>query len=200
MLLIAHRINQSEELAKLDGTYGVEVDLRDYNGRIVITHDPFCDGEDFRDWLNRFRHKTLILNIKCERIEWQVLQELKSRGIEDFFFLDCSFPMVHALAEKKESRIALRLSEWEGIDTIVNMKHRIQWVWIDCFSRLILDSELHHKIMNLGLKTCLVSPELQGRAQDILIYRDYLKNQKIRPDAICTKKENFGLWQELLQI
>jgi hypothetical protein len=177
----------------------VEVDLRDYNGRIVVTHDPLVDGENFSDWLNHFKHQTLILNIKCEGIEWQVLDELKAHGIEDYFFLDSSFPMVHALAEKGEHRIALRLSEWEGLDTIVKMKNRIQWVWVDCFSNLILNADVYEQICDLGLKICLVSPELQGRPKDIIVYRDFLKQEKICPEAICTKRAHFALWEPLLE-
>ena len=47
----------------------------------------------------------------------------------------------------------------------------------------------------MGYKLCLVSPELQGREEDIIVYRDYLKQQRIRFDAICTKHKNTEKWE-----
>ena len=69
MEFIAHRINTIDELKKLPEKYGVELDLRDdLNGRIYIQHNPFEPGEDFENYLKEYRHETMILNIKSERI------------------------------------------------------------------------------------------------------------------------------------
>ena len=74
MEYIAHRINTIAELKKLPEEYGVELDLRDdLNGRIYISHNPFEAGEDFEAYCKEYRHGTMILNIKSERIEHEVL-------------------------------------------------------------------------------------------------------------------------------
>jgi hypothetical protein len=41
-----------------------------------------------------------------------------------------------------------------------------------------------------------VSPELQGRPQDIAPYHEELRRQGIWPDAICTKRVNIEKWQD----
>ena len=138
-----HRINTIKELENIPTKYGVELDLRDsINGNIHLCHDPFLLGEDFELFLQKYDHSFIILNIKSERIEWKILELLKKYNILNYFFLDCSFPMIYQLSEKNENKIALRFSEYEGLDTIVKMKDRVSWVWIDCFSHNPLTYEI----------------------------------------------------------
>ena len=194
---IAHRINTVTELKKTPHQYGVEIDLRPWNDKIIIHHDPFVEGEDFEEYLKNYEHGTMILNIKSEGIEYRILKLLKKYRIQDYFFLDCSFPMIYNLVKEKETKIALRFSEFEGIDTLKNMEGKAKWVWVDCFSKLPLDTIIYKKIKNLGFKTCLVSPELQGRTSDIADYKSSLKSEKIEFDAICTKIFNISKWESI---
>lgn len=196
MIYIAHRINTAQELRDLPTEFGAELDLRDRGERLIVQHDPFRDGEDFETYLESYRHRTLILNIKSERIEWRVLDILQRRGISDYFFLDCSFPMIYQLSEKGEHRIALRFSEYEGLDTILNMRSRCEWVWVDSFRRLTLSRSDAERLKDAGFKLCLVSPELQGRPEDIPVYQEYLAAQGIELDAVCTKLPNIPRWRE----
>jgi hypothetical protein len=200
MMLIAHRINTTRELKELPLDFGLEVDLRDYEGRLILQHDPFTRGEDFEDFLKVYKHALIILNIKSERIEWRVLELLKKYSVRDYFFLDSSFPMIYQLSEKGESNTALRFSEFEGVDTLVAMQGRVKWVWVDCFEKLPLTSQAYQRIKGLGYKLCLVSPELQGRPQDIISYRNYLEDEGISIDAVCTKQTNFDLWRSIDQV
>jgi hypothetical protein len=39
--------------------------------------------------------------------------------------------MIYLLSRQGEKNIALRFSEFESIDTILNMKGKANWVWID---------------------------------------------------------------------
>ena len=66
MKIIAHRINKSEQLKALPNEYGAEVDIRSKGNQLIIHHDPFSDGEDFEEWINHYKHDTLILNVKEE--------------------------------------------------------------------------------------------------------------------------------------
>lgn len=195
MEFIAHRINTLAQLAEVPTAYGVELDIRDQDGRLIIQHDPYAAGEDFEAYLAQYRHGTLILNIKSERTELRVLELMTRYGIEDYFFLDSSFPMSVLLSSQGETRIALRFSEFEGVDTILTMKDRIQWVWVDCFTRLPITRAIYDQIKAAGLKLCLVSPELQGRPDEIESYRDTLAADGIHFDAICTKLHNIPRWQ-----
>jgi len=193
-LYIAHRINTIEQLKQVPPEYGIEVDLRDYGDRLVLQHDPFIGGEDFEPFLAHYRHALIILNIKSERIEHRVLELLEKHAIEQYFFLDSSFPMIVKLSESN-SRFAVRFSEYEKLDTVLAMKNRAGWVWVDCFTKLPLDSESYKLLKQNGFKLCLVSPELQGRETDIQKYRELLASQGILMDAICTKLYQIPQWQ-----
>ena len=118
MHYIAHRVNTIKELLKTPVEYGVEIDLRDYGNRLILQHDPFKKGEDFEEYLKHYNHGTIILNIKSEGIEYKVLELLKKYTVNNYFFLDSSFPMINSLCSKGEKNITLRFSEFEGIDTI----------------------------------------------------------------------------------
>jgi len=192
---IAHRINTIEELKQLPQEYGVELDIRDKGEDLIIVHNPFSNGENFEEYLKYYNHGTIILNIKSERIEFKVLELLGKYNIKDYFFLDSSFPMIFTLSEHGEKNIALRFSEYEGLDSVLISKDRVKWVWVDCFTKLPINKENYKILKNAGLKLCLVSPELQGRAEDIEKYKEYLAQEKIVFDAICTKSYNIQKWQ-----
>lgn len=196
MEYIAHRINTLEELRRLDTRYGVELDLRDdLNGRVYISHNPFEPGEDFESYLKEYRHGTMILNVKSERIEHRILELLERYGISRFFFLDSSFPMIKLLSDSGERRIALRFSELEGLDTIRNMAGKADWVWVDCFTRLPITPQSYAELKGLGYRLCMVSPELEGRPEDIEAYRDQLAREGMVMDAVCTKAYNVEKWE-----
>jgi hypothetical protein len=192
---IAHRINTIAELMQLPTGVGVELDIRDQGDDLILVHDPFQTGEKFEPFLEKYvGRRTLILNVKSERIEHRVLDLIKKYGISDYFFLDSSFPMIVQLAKLGERKIAVRFSEFESLETVKSLAGQIDWIWVDCFSKLPIDKSIFDEFKDLGFKLCLVSPELQGRPQEIEIYRDFLKKEEIVFDAICTKIKNFSLW------
>ena len=195
MNFIAHRVNTIEELKKIPKEFGVEIDLRDYGDKLILEHDPFKGGEKFEEYLKFYDQGTMILNIKSERIEHKVLELIKKYNIKDYFFLDSSFPMIFLLANSGEKNIALRFSELEGLDTILAMRGKVDWVWVDCFTKLPINKENFNILKQAGFKLCLVSPELQGRPEDIPIYKEYLEREEIIFDAICTKQYNIELWK-----
>lgn len=196
MEYIAHRINTLEELCNLDKAYGVELDLRDnLNGRIYISHNPFENGQDFEEYLKNYHHGTIILNVKSERIEHKILELLQQYKIKKYFFLDSSFPMIKLLSDMGEHKIALRFSELEGMDTIRNMEGKVEWIWVDCFTKLPITKTNYREMKDMGYKLCLVSPELEGQPEKIKSYRDLLLKEKIVMDAVCTKAYNIEMWR-----
>jgi hypothetical protein len=195
MEFITHRINTIAELRNVPGDYGVEIDLRDNGDRLILAHDPFKDGEDFEDYLKHYHHGTMILNIKSERIEHRALELIRKYEIKDYFFLDSSFPMTYLLSKEGEDNVALRFSEYEGLDTILNMKNRVKWVWVDCFSMLPITHDSFTLLKKHGFKLCLVSPELQGQTEKIEQYKSQLESEQILFDAICCKIENIQRWK-----
>lgn len=201
MEFISHRVNQKKALDTLNSNYGVEIDLRDdLTGRIYMEHDPFTDGEDFEEYLKNYHHQTMILNIKSERIEHKVLDLVRKYNVQKYFFLDSSFPMIKLLSDNGERNIAVRFSEFEGLDTLRAMAGKVDWVWVDCFTQLPVNSEIYKEIKAMGYKLCLVSPELQQQPEKIEVYARQIMKEKLVFDAICTKQHNISLWGKMLKL
>lgn len=196
---IAHRVNTVNELQMLDINNGVEIDLRDSINGIHLSHDPFTNGDSFEAYLKKYNHGTMILNIKSERIEHDILCKIKDLSF-NYFFLDSSFPMIKLLSDQGEKNIAIRFSELEGMDTIIKMAGKVKWVWVDCFSSFPLSKDIYNQIKNLGYKICIVSPELQQQPKKIEEYANYMKINNITPDAICSKIENRERWSTLFEL
>jgi hypothetical protein len=201
MLFINHRINNSEELKFVKQGHGVEIDLRDKNNDIILSHDPFVEGELFEDYLKNYVNEKLdknliILNIKSERIEYKVLELIKKYNIHNYFFLDSSFPMIYQLNKIGEKNIAVRFSEFESIESVKLVKDMVKWVWVDCFTSFPLDLSSYKKIKNLGIKICIVSPELQGyNKEKIKDFKEIISKNSFEIDAICTKHYNIEMWE-----
>ena len=103
--------------------------------------------------------------------------------------------MIINLVDKNENNIALRFSEFEGLDTIRIMANKVNWIWVDCFAKLPINSEIYLELKRLNYRLCLVSPDLQNRSNDIEIYKKYLTEQRIKFDAICVKSANINRWK-----
>ena len=195
MIIVSHRRNTIEELESTPSNLGVEVDIRSQSDELIIHHDPFSPGVSFAKWLDSYKHKLLILNVKEEGLEDRIIQLMLERKIESYFFLDQSFPFLMKWANKGESRLAIRISEFESIETALTLKDKIQWAWIDCFTQFPLSEKNVGLIKSSGLKLCIVSPELQGRNADIEIpkMRNQIKALGLKINAVCTKRAD--LWQ-----
>lgn len=195
MLIIAHRRNKREELRAASTDCGIEVDIRSHGDDLIIHHDPFAAGELFTDWIKDFRHKTLILNVKEEGLEERLLQIMHDRRIDDFFFLDQSFPFLVKTSKTGETRCAVRVSEFESIDTALTLAGKVDWVWVDCFTRFALSAEEAQRLHEAGFRLCVVSPELQGRDPEVEIplLVQLMADRKIFPAAVCSKRPD--LWR-----
>ena len=51
MIVIIHRINKIKELKKIPKKYGVEIDIRSSNKKLILSHDPHKKGDDFKKYL-----------------------------------------------------------------------------------------------------------------------------------------------------
>ena len=124
-MFCCHRINTIAELKDIPYKYGIEVDLRDADGYVHLSHDPFMNGELFHTFLKEYHHAFIILNIKSERIEYKILEILRNFNICNYFFLDSSFPMMYKLNREGEKNIAIRFSEFECAESVLNMKGKL---------------------------------------------------------------------------
>lgn len=184
MLIINHQINTIEELKNTPKEFGIEIDIRAYNNKLILHHDPFIEGEDFEEFLKHYDHAFLILNIKCEGIEKRVIELVEKQGISDYFLLDVTPPFIFKLINQGISKIAVRFSEFEDIQTCLNLKSKIEWVFIDNLTHLPTENNSFQRLRE-HFKLCIVSPELLKR-DEIEKTKDILRDNPV--DAVLTDK------------
>jgi hypothetical protein len=197
-ILVQHRVNTIRDLNNVPCDLGIEVDIRECNGELICSHDPFQQGELFKDFLLHFKHKFLIANIKEEGIEKSVIGFLEDFGIENYFLLDVSFPYIVKLCSDGIDKIALRVSDFEKLNLDLLKKLGLQWIWLDAFEKFPQEElkQIEAYSAHNNIKVCLVSPELH-------MARASLKSEQIHGqiratnysfDAICSKEST--LWQK----
>ena len=200
MKLIVHQRNTINDLIATNTKYGIEVDIRSHGNELVIHHDPFIDGESFEDWLIEYQHGTLVLNVKEEGLEGRLIELMRIHDIADYFLLDQSFPFLLRWAKASDRRCAVRVSEFENVETALSLSSKIGWAWVDCFSHFSLSKLDALRLKNSGFRLCIVSPELHGRNPEIEIPQlaNVLVERSIKADAICTKRPD--LWEIILPL
>lgn len=189
--LIKHRINTIEGLKSVPEEYGIELDIRAEGDRMILHHDPFAKGEDFEEYLKHYNHKFLILNCKCEGMEQRIISLMAKHEIEDYFFLDLSIPFLIKTAKTGCKKIAVRYSKYEPMTFVEKFAGVCDWVWVDCFSKNVLDSETYRELSK-HFKICIVSPELQAHPLEMI--SDFKEQfQSFNIEAVCTKRPD--LWK-----
>ena len=201
MIFVQHRVNNIEALAVVNSSLGVEIDLRESNGEIILSHDPFNTGPRLNDWLMCYSGKLLILNIKEMGIEKHVVEIIRNQGAIDYVLLDLAFPYLRR-AIKSDFTVAARVSEFESLDEAINTGAK--WLWLDSFTGdwSYLKRVVERK-KSYDFRTCLVSPELQERsigngvAEFEFLVKLIQSNEGVF-DAICTKSKD--TWEKGFKI
>lgn len=189
-LICAHRINSSSVLTAVPARFGVEIDLRSSGSSLVLEHDAFVSGPRFEDWLDYFNHRFIVLNTKEEGLEREIMRLLGDRGIDDWAFLDQSFPFMVRTLREGETRTMVRLSEYESIETIEALPVAPRWVWVDSFTGVLPDPRTLRRLSDGGFRLMAVSPELQGRdfeAGQRQLVEVFVK-AGVPLDGVCTKR------------
>jgi hypothetical protein len=195
-VFVQHRVNTSQQLASMSNlASGCEIDIRSHssrNGKLILSHDPWSEGEALETWLESYKNKNLIgpliLNTKEDGLESRILELLRQNKIENFFFLDTCLPtLVKWTKQNSEKRFAVRFSAFEPKEFCLKFQDLADWLWVDCFNAQPqnVDLDLFSKF-----KVCLVSPELQsGSSEQIPLFKHLANHAK----AICTKTPD--LWK-----
>ena len=195
MLRVMHRVNTISQLKTVPKDFGVEVDIRTSAGELIINHEPFQGGDSLDDYLSKFDHALAVLEIKEEGIEKRVISLCEKHGISDFFLLSVSFPFMYALSKQGVHKMAARYSEFESIDTCLSLSGKVDWVWVDTFTKNPLDHDSFNALKEAGFRTCIVSPDRWGRPEEIPGLAKYYKKEGIEIDAVMTDPKNAGLWK-----
>lgn len=193
MKIVKHRVNTIDGLISTPGSFGVEIDIRTKNSQLILEHDPFSTSEvKLKDWLEFYNHSLLVVNVKEDGLENEILEITRHFGITNFFLLDQAFPTLYKFSKIHSSICCARVSDIESVETIINLN--VGWVWFDSHTgNWDYLQNAFKKLSNLSIKKCLVSPELQ-RA-DYINEIEFLKNEiarlEISFDAVCTKDQTF---------
>lgn len=208
MQIIIHRINKIDQLKKIPQKYGVEIDVRGYGEKMLLSHDPIDDPtkyEELKRYLKKFNHSFIVFNVKEAGYEQKIINLAEQYNISKnkYFLLDVEFPYLYKATRKEGIReIAIRYSEVEPIETIeaqiINGKPLLDWVWIDTNTILPLNKDIFNRLKHF--KTCLVCPEHWSRSQDIIPYAKKIKELNFKLDAVMTSQEYAEQWEQLLNI
>ena len=194
MLIIHHRRNNIDLISKTPSHYGVEIDIRSYKDELIVSHNPLCKGIKLRELLNYFNHKFLIINIKEEGLEKEILSMMIEFNINSFFLLDQSFPFLLKTLLSGEKRCAIRVSEYESVNTPLSLSGFAEWIWLDVFNNFPISKDEYKSLKNAGYKICLVSPELHDNSFDrVRDFKEYLHQNCIKFDAVCTRNPSYWL-------
>jgi len=193
--IIAHRglwKNKKEQnsFASLNNAilnnFGVEFDVRDYNGEIYISHDIIkskkskCLLENFLNFYNKIQSSSILaINIKSDGLITDLKKILIKNKITNYFIFDMSFPQTY-IAKKNNLKIFLRISEFEDIPKNI----AFEGFWVDCFKKIWFSNNLLKKISNK--KVCFVSPELHNRSNFKYLWKMLKKYKKTKNFFICT--------------
>lgn len=171
--ILAHRgywqeAQEKNSLAALERAwasgYGIETDLRDIDGTIVVCHDlPDRGALPFVNLLQAYvvRGKTspLALNIKADGLQSAVAQALTRCQAVDYFVFDMSVP--DSLSYLRAGMpVFARLSEFEP-HTLLH--DRAAGLWLDAFETEWWSLDLVRALRAQTKKVAIVSPELHGR-------------------------------------
>jgi len=144
---------------------GIETDVRDFGGQLVISHDPPLKSnlllldDLLRMYVSSETKPTLALNIKSDGIQRLLLDSILAFSVDNYFVFDMSLPDTLGYV-KLHLPIAVRLSEYEVENKLID---DAAWVWLDCFEGNWFSEDYVVQLLSRGKRVAVVSPELHGR-------------------------------------
>lgn len=192
--IIAHRgywEKESEKNTKIaferafDNGFGIETDLRDTKGKIVISHNmPAGDEMTFEELLQLLdnRDLPLALNIKADGQAAEIKQLLDKYNHTNYFTFDMSIPEM--VVQHK-----LGLKVFTGLSDIVPypiLQEQAKGVWLDCFNSDWFGEKEILDLLNQGKQVCVVSPDLHNREYKYI----WEKYKNLSGFMICTDYPN----------
>ena len=74
MIIIQHRVSSIKHLKKVSNNIGIELDVRSYKKKLILSHDPFKKGKDLINLIKNLSHRITVFDIKEEGLELSVLK------------------------------------------------------------------------------------------------------------------------------
>ena len=177
--------------SSIDEGFGLETDVRDLNGDLVISHDmPTGSDENvtldelLRIYCSSSCNLTLALNVKSDGLSSSIKEQLQKYKIENYFVFDMSVP--DTLSYKNEGlNYFTRQSEYE---TEPVLYHEACGVWLDEFQGHWIGRKEIQQHIKKNKKICIVSPELHNRKyeKEWNHYKEIEQQLNITNLMICT--------------
>ena len=205
MIILAHKgywLNKNEQNSlnafktAFSLGFGIETDIRDYNGEIVISHDipdkNCIKLEQVFSAYKKFQQDLpLALNIKSNGLQDKLKKSLEKYKIKNYFVFDMSVP--DALTYYKGNCVFFtRKSEYEEVPSFYS---QAKGVWMDEFVSHWINEKLVSKCVKDGKKICIVSPELHQRnyKKEWPEYKKLEQHLKVQL-MICTDHPEKARW------
>lgn len=175
MKILAHRgywklVQEQNSLIAFEQAWklgvGIETDLRDCNGDLVIAHDlPSAGALAAEDFFRRYTaigsHTRLALNIKADGLQQVLEKQLEKFQITEYFLFDMSVPDALHYVRTTNLRLYTRQSE---IETVPSLYDQALGIWLDMFVEDWVTEAVVTSHLAQGKEVCIVSPELHKRS------------------------------------
>ncbi len=177
MIILAHRgwwLTPAEKntraaiLRAFESGYGVETDVRDHDGELVLAHDmPTGANLIPFEWVIEAFAKAgqpgaLAVNVKADGLHIPLADMLGRHGVDRAFVFDMAVPDSLGYLSRGISTFT-RHSEIEPHPAFYA---EADGVWIDCFHGDWIDAGVIEGHLDAGKRPALVSPELHGRSHE----------------------------------
>jgi glycerophosphoryl diester phosphodiesterase len=171
---------KSFELAFENG-YGIETDFRDFDGALVVSHDPptknnYVTADDFFKLASLYPTLPLAINIKADGLQELVKKYIDQYNLTNYFVFDMSVPDMYKyitsgiICYTRKSEFEMQPSFYEVTTGF----------WLDAFVDEWYNKEMIEELLNTNKKVAIVSADLHKR--------DYAKQW----DIILSLKGNNG--------
>jgi glycerophosphoryl diester phosphodiesterase len=197
MLILSHRgywqspkeKNSPDAFARsFEAGFGLETDVRDQGGQLVISHDPAVGHVQlFSEFLRLHQEINpelwLALNIKSDGLQPLLKREIDRHGVTNYFVFDMSVPDALSYCRAGMPTFT-RQSEYEAQPAYYDQAFG---VWLDSFIGDWLTEDVMIEHLKAKKRLCIVSPELHRRPHQAF-WEDLRTMPVVRNDAImlCT--------------
>lgn len=173
MEIIAHRgywVDSEEKntliafIRALENGFGIETDLRDLDGGLVISHDiPTASAIRVAEFIEIYQahpvSAPIALNIKSDGLHGLIDELITDAKFKSVFVFDMAVPDMLGYL-KNHIPTFTRLSEYEPHPVFLK---DCSGVWLDAFESEWYGIEKINSLLNQRKKISIVSPELHGR-------------------------------------
>ena len=161
------RSEQNSETAfrrALAGGFGIETDLRDHNGKVVISHDMATESaltlEAFLQlYVEHGCQSTLALNIKADGLHAAVADCIARYSLNHYFLFDMSIPDTLGYLQRG-LMVFTRRSEFEAGS---RLDERALGLWLDALEEPCVTAATIRAELERDTRIAIVSPELHRR-------------------------------------